>query len=308
MTRALHDQDTGYYSQKIRSIGHRGDFTTIPEHTSALAKSIAAWASLALRKHKTRHLIELGPGNGTLAKEVRSYLPLLQRTTTKLHLVESSASLRNVQNKLLGSGATFHKNIQDALKATNGSAVIYSNEFVDAFPVRVFENSTGSHWQEVCIEGDLGNPKERFIPISNRSLPSSKIFQQKFSWPQRVEVHESYALFLSKWLPSLKAAEVLTIDYGDTAALVYQRRPKGSLRAYFHHTLRQNLEVYKNSGYQDITADVNFSDLRCWSEPWLKEVDYGSLSEFIAKQNPDETPSLSIATNEFRYLIQETRS
>jgi SAM-dependent MidA family methyltransferase len=59
---------------------------------------------------------------------------------------------------------------------------------------------------------------------------------------------------------------MLTIDYGDEMPALYRRRPRGTLRAYFHHQRFEGVEVWHRFGRQDITADVNFTDLRAWTE------------------------------------------
>ena len=57
---------------------------------------------------------------------------------------------------------------------------------------------------------------------------------------------------------------MLTLDYGDVFPQLYHRKPHGTLRAYLHHQVMTGAQVYENMGRQDITADVNFTDLmRC---------------------------------------------
>ena len=136
MARALHDPETGYYARRIHSVGRRGDFTTAPMLSDAPARAIAAWAAEALRETGCRNLIEIGPGEGKLAAAVLKHLPWRVRWKTRLHLVETSAPLTDRQRQLLGKRATWHRSMIDALKACDGGAVIYSNELVDAFPVR----------------------------------------------------------------------------------------------------------------------------------------------------------------------------
>ena len=59
---------------------------------------------------------------------------------------------------------------------------------------------------------------------------------------------------------------MLTIDYGDTADQLYHRRPQGTLRGYHQHQALAGLEIYRDPGHCDLTADVNFSDLIHWGE------------------------------------------
>jgi SAM-dependent MidA family methyltransferase len=85
------------------------------------------------------HPIVSGPGEGKLAAAVMAALPWHLRWKTRLHLVETSTPLAELQRKTLRGKATWHQNPAAALHACGGTAVIFSNELVDAFPVRRFD-------------------------------------------------------------------------------------------------------------------------------------------------------------------------
>lgn len=76
---------------------------------------------------------------------------------------------------------------------------------------------------------------------------------------------------------------MLTIDYGDEMPALIHRRPRGTLRAYFHHQRFEGLEIYHRFGRQDLTADVNFTDLRAWTERcgW-RTASLGTQAGFLA--------------------------
>ena len=279
MAKALHDPLHGYYARKIRTIGHRGDFTTAPMLSTAPARAIAAWATLALRATHCRNLIEIGPGAGTLAAAVLKSLPWSLRWKTRLHLVETSEPLAQIQCARLGKRASWHRTIQDALAACGGNAILYSNEWVDAFPVRRFEK-TAAGWQEIAVQ--LGGPhhaQESLMPLA--TLPDSSGFLASHPIGQRIEVHESFHHHLTEWLPLWKSGKMLTIDYGAEAESLYHRRPQGTLRAYLHQQRLDGLAIYQNPGRQDLTADVNFTDLQNWSRPWITNQRLTSFRQFL---------------------------
>lgn len=278
MARALHDPIRGYYARNIRDIGARGDFTTAPQLSEAPGKAIAAWVAVALRETGTRNVIEIGPGLGTLARQVIRNMPLGLRIRTRFHLVESSPALMDRQKSLLGKKIRHHPTIHSALDACSGKAVIYSNELVDAFPVRLFQKRDG-RWLEIALDHSGVQAAEILLPPAE--LPPSSVFQRDFSDGQRVEIHDSYRLWLESWLPSWKRGRMLTIDYGETVEKLHRRRPGGSLRAYFLHQRLEGSAIYANPGLQDITADVNFTDLVEWSSPWLESEDPLPLSDFM---------------------------
>lgn len=305
MARALHDPTHGYYARNIRDIGARGDFTTAPQLSGTPGKAIAAWVADALRETGTRDVIEIGPGLGTLARQVIRNLPLLLRLRTRFHLVESSPRLTERQKSLLGKRVTHHASIHSALGSCSGGAVIYSNELVDAFPVRVFEKAANT-WREIALDHSGGQTSEALLPPSE--LPPSSAFSLDFPDGQRVEIHDSYRLWLESWMPGWKRGAMLTIDYGESAENLYHRRPKGTLRAYFLHQRSEGPEIYLNPGLRDITADVNFTDLARWASPWADSDEPLALSSFLRPYAGDGDEAILAASSHFMALCQHRRA
>lgn len=279
MRRALYDPDHGYYARRITGVGKRGDFSTAPMLSDAPARAIAVWATRALRETSCRDLIEIGPGEGQLAAAVIHHLPWHVRWKTRLHLVETSAPLAKLQRMVLGKRAVWHESPIAALSACAGRAVIFSNELVDAFPVRRFQRSTDD-WLELAIQTRAGGiVHESFMPPA--PLPDSSGFSTCHPPGQWIEVHDSYRRWLLEWLPHWHAGRMLTIDYGARADSLYQRRRHGTLRAYLLHQRLNGPAIYQNCGRQDLTADVNFTDLMKWSAPWATTTRLQSLADFI---------------------------
>jgi len=281
MSYALHDPKHGYYARSISTVGRGGDFTTTAEISPALAKAIAAWLCDQLRATKCVHVIELGPGSGALAAAVRAQLPWHVRWRTQWHLVETSTSLRSIQQQHPQlRGVQWHDSVEEALSASSGAACLYSNEFFDAFPVRLFQLGC-DEWLEVYLrqtaKGDL---VECLLAVDE--LPESSLWQRSWRQGQRVEVHQS----VQKWLQAMghhwQRGAMLTIDYGATADSLYPRQPMGSLRSYRAQQRMTGLDLYKNVGNQDITADVNFTDLMDWSCSFATAQSLQTQAEFLA--------------------------
>lgn len=282
MRTALHDPRRGYYARNIRGVGGgRADFTTVPGRFSGiLSTAVARWAAAAMRETGCRDLIEIGPGEGTLMRGVIAALPWRLRWRTRFHLVETSEVLRTRQQALLGRGPDWHVTPAQAMRACSGRAVIFSNELVDAFPVRVFQKS-GDSWRELAVEL---NPDGRVTGetwLDCDRLPDSTIFALAHAEGQRVEVHESYQHWLASWLSNWRAGEMLTIDYGASARVLYGRRPAGTLRGYLLHERVTGAGIYQNVGLQDLTADVNFSDLERWADPHCMLLGSATLADFL---------------------------
>jgi SAM-dependent MidA family methyltransferase len=304
MRAALYDPDVGYYTGRIRTVGSRGDFSTWPGLDSSLAGAVAAW----LRESSPRHVIEVGAGSGRLAADMLGRLGWIRRRLTTLHIVEISPVLRREQQQLLRHRrVAWHDTMQDALRAAGGKADIYSNELADAFPCRVFIRHSGA-WLELALHIGGGSARENPVPCA---LPRSSAFGGNPPDGARVEVHESYRRWLASWAPMWTAGRMLTVDYGAQMPALYHRRPEGTLRAYAHHQRLTGPDVYASFGRRDITADVNFTDLRTWGEDlgWTTD-SLGTLSEFIASRRPRiRLPDAFAAPGEsFQALVQSRSS
>lgn len=277
MKHALHDPEGGYYSRNIKTVGSSGDFSTTPTLSTVLGKAIAKSAVDWSKLNKTPlNLIEIGGGDGSLADSIIKSIPFMKSWRLQYHIVDSSPPLvENQQQRNISKKILWHNNINAALNACKGIAFIFSNELVDAFPVRIFKKSA-THWNELYLHND----QEHFCPCADSIPNSSALTVADHKIGQKVEVHESYREWLQEWLPSWKVGQLLTIDYGDTHPQLYYRKPEGTLRAYSHHQLITGKAVYQHSGKMDITADVNFTDLIDWGKQDGLETNY-----FITQRN-----------------------
>jgi SAM-dependent MidA family methyltransferase len=267
MQLALYDPEAGYYTARVARVGREGDFSTSATLSDSLGCAIAAWlrAEAVHLRFRRPELIELGAGDGSLARAVLRRLGWRARFSSRYHIVEISTKLREVQRERLeGYGVFWHPDVETAVKAAGGKAVLFSNEFVDAFPCRRFVRGDDG-WREIFFCHENGTWHEWSYKVTD--LPDSSALH---GWAtpmrkgQRVEVHESYGRWLRDLGQLLDCGSLLTVDYGGSPREVYHRRPEGTLRAYAHHQRLTGLDVYRRPGHQDLTADVNFDDLKRW--------------------------------------------
>lgn len=277
MREALYHARFGYYTANIREFGRRGDFTTWPALNDRLGRAIGRWI-LKSKPPGRPNIIEIGAGSGELAGSIIKAIGWWNRP--RYHIVEISPLLRRAQQKRVGSRAAWHVDISEALAASDGAAIIVSNELVDAFPCRVFKKDPEG-WSELALRIEETRAIEEWI---NRPLPESTAFMHPWPVGQRLEVHESFQSWRRDWLPAWESGIMLTIDYGDECPALYVRRPHGSLRAYAHHQRLEGREVYAGFGLRDLTADVNFSDLE--REAMVSTTAFGTLAKFIANNDP----------------------
>lgn len=261
---ALYHPEHGYYARNIRTVGRRGDFATSASLGEALGSGIARWLWKNRIPHRGKwHVIEAGAGSGELARTVLRRLGPWRRLGLHYHIVETSPVLRAEQQRALTQFRVhWHDSMDAALAACDGRALVFSNELLDAFPCRVFERRDG-RWLELAIRIDGGHVAECLLHCDP---PASSVLEIDATDGQRAEVNVAAAEWLASWAGAARDVRMLTIDYGDETPALYRRRPRGTLRAYFHHQRFEGVEVWHRFGRQDITADVNFTDLRAWTE------------------------------------------
>jgi SAM-dependent MidA family methyltransferase len=260
---ALHHPEGGYYATRIRGIGRGGDFTTVPTRSRSLGRAVARW--LRARGAPELPVIECGPGDASLASAVLQEFGWFERRRVRLHLVETSAPLREQQKQALRARRVhWHQDIRAALEACGGRALIYHNEFFDAFPCRVFRR-TEDAWAELHLEVADSRLTAAFR-APGRPLPASTALPRDWPAGQRVEVFAAVADWMCGMAPSWTGGAMLAIDYGTPVESLYHRRPQGTLRAYRRHERLEGGAVFEMPGLQDVTADVNFSDLAEWAQ------------------------------------------
>jgi SAM-dependent MidA family methyltransferase len=327
MQEALYHPTHGYYTSAVKEVGARGDFSTSASLHPVLGEAIAGWArarreELGLPRPTT--LIEIGAGSGQLAKSVLSALGLRGRASMRYAIVEISEPLRRAQRELLGRRRVrWYDTIDQALAAANGQALIFSNELVDAFPFHLLVRR-GDGWREVGVRlaEDRLVEEERDVedPRLLGGLCSAPGALHDASPGQRCEIHLAYHDWLAEWVPRLDRGALLTVDYGETVEQLYAGRRRGTARAYFQHLTLRGARVYGRVGRQDLTADVNFTDLQDWGEAvGLRNRSLSTQGEFLSRWVPDldaraeREPALAYvshpagAGHAFKALEQQTR-
>ena len=302
MREALYHPQFGYYARRISTVGQSGDFSTSATLHGALGTALAAWATDRrgqLLPDGLWHLIELGGGTGQMAAEILSRLSWWSRRKLSYHIVERSETLRMEQGKRLSEWPmiSWHQEIEEALQAASGEALIVSNEFVDAFPCVRLEWSGMGGWREIGSGWDEATERlvERSRPWQVTDEESkafhSSIFDPEYTkmlaMGQRSEWHLDYARWLQRWASRWTRGALLTIDYGDLLPTLYYRRPTGTARAYYQHRRCTGNEIYARLGEQDITADVNFTDLVHWGASLgMETIELCTQADFLRRWLP----------------------
>ena len=282
MELALFHPVRGYYTRRIRGIGKSGDFSTSTTLSPALGKAVFHWL-MAEAKHLGLDpliIIEPGVGTGTLAKVILSQ----RRPWSRIRYFGVDVGTESaILDKSLNRRRRFHlfDSIEAALQEAHGKAIVISNELVDTFPCRRLVRLE-SGWADIYLRYDDQEWRQELSPASI-SFPCSAL-DAGFPVGQAIEVHESFRAWLAKVSAQLNTGAILTIDYGGKPQEIYYRRPGGTVRGYFRQERIEGMEILRRAGYQDLTADVNFTDLQTWGDSVaLKAIDCLAQREFVGR-------------------------
>ncbi len=307
MELALYDDEHGYYmtgggrsSATAFPIGREGsDFFTVPCLSPVLAKCLVrqlAEIDERLGHPPVFHLLEMGPGEGVLFRDMlqechEQQASLFHRLSCIL--VERSPAFRRRQRETL---AVWDKQeglirwVDELQTVSNGSltGVLLSNELVDAFPVhRIRMGQDGL--QELYVASQNHALQEQWGEPSTPELSS-------FLSDLGVELPGGFTTEISleavEWVKQvarvLDRGVVITIDYGHTAQDYFApERKNGTLMGYHRHTVSTN--PYTRVGEQDLTAHVNFSSLAHAGERvGLTTTGFTNLQHFLMSVGIDE--------------------
>jgi NADH dehydrogenase [ubiquinone] 1 alpha subcomplex assembly factor 7 len=249
---------TSAYYAKGTAFGREGDFTTAPEISQVFGELVGAWCCLvweALGRPAPFHLVELGPGRGTLMADLLRAATALPGflDAARLHLVETSQTLRERQKTALaGFAPAWHAEIGEL--PNDAPLILVGNEFLDALAIRQYVKTT-SGWHERLI-GIGKDGKLQFLFEQTPSLePPVPDFLADAPPGSIVETNpQALALIdhLAKRFRNTPGA-ALFIDYGPLESGIGD-----SLQAVKGHAFAP---VLQDPGASDLTAHVDFAAL-----------------------------------------------
>ncbi len=262
MTEALTNPKFGYYVNQ-NPFGKGGDFITAPEVSQMFGELVGLWFAdiwLKMRRPVKVHLIELGPGKGTLMADLVRVLDVLPefRNVLELHLVEASPQLIKVQKNALVNfkgKITWHETVKTALVAAEGddmATFVIANEFFDALPIRQFQKGDlGWHERMVTVneKGDgLINMLSPF-PVQDVELPEHLKAADLHSIIELSPMAEYITGLISEHIKSNTGA-TLFVDYGYN-----EYRTGETLQAIEKH---KYASIFERPGHADLSSHVNF--------------------------------------------------
>src|SRR5271157_830906 len=154
MALALAHPEFGYYMNRD-PLGASGDFTTAPEISQMFGELLGLWAAevwSSMGSPSPVHLIEIGPGRGTLMSDALRAARIVPefRAALDVWLAEMSPTLAAMQHELLLDSGVAVAWAQKLSEIPSGPAIVIGNEFLDALPVRQFVR-VGGQWRERTV-------------------------------------------------------------------------------------------------------------------------------------------------------------
>jgi SAM-dependent MidA family methyltransferase len=296
MELALYCPLYGYYEVKKDNVGRAGDFFTSVSVGSLfgemLAFQFAEWLEPGVRSQRSEvRMAEAGAHDGKLAKDILTWLRLRRPglfDQSEYVIIEPSARRQEWQRETLREFAPKVRWLTELPAASRlavgvppFAGILFSNELLDAFPVRRFGwDARQKKWFEwgVALDGDkfvwakfqkseVGGQRsesenqngEPNSPTSNFQLPTSllDILPDNFT----TEICPAAERWWRDAATFLRNGKLLTFDYGLSAGEFFSpERNDGTVRAYHRHQLCTDLLA--RPGEQDLTAQVNFTAIQ----------------------------------------------
>ncbi|PPR42439.1 MAG: hypothetical protein CFH21_01113 [Alphaproteobacteria bacterium MarineAlpha5_Bin11] len=261
----LYDVESGYYIRN-NPIGKRGDYITSPEISQLFGELLGLYIIDYWNNYIRSEfaLIELGPGKGTLmkdllriSKEFKEFYKLIN-----LKLVEKNKKLELIQKKLLKVKSKDVNNIEwleDIKNINNDNFIIIANEFFDCFPVKQFTKINGQYYEKIVKYNEYEEKFffDKIIIKDNIKNIVADIFKiRKFHEGDILEISFEKDNYLKTIGNKLKCGNglLIIIDYGD-----YFSKGKSTIQSFYSHKLTNFLD---NPGTQDLTHKIDFSSIK----------------------------------------------
>ena len=270
------------YYQKKNKFGHGGDFVTSPHVSSIFSEMIAIWIVLfwnKIKKPKTLNILELGPGDGTMGKDIISSLGKINffKSNVNYYFLEKSKSLKKIQKKNLKNEKNIYwiDNLKEFEKKDN--LIILGNEFFDALPVKQF-GKRGDSWFEKYVF--FNKKKQLSFVFKKAKLESIRKIEKIYNL--KINKFIEYPPILEKLIKNIsdllknKNSIFLTIDYGEESRIC-----NDTVQAIYKN---KKSNILQNVGESDITYQVNFFHLiKLFKKNKLHLVEFTTQSNFLQK-------------------------
>ena len=278
MQHALYHPELGYYSTGDLKIGKNGDFYTSPHVSSAFGEVIGIFIEKAINYLEITDftILELGAGKGFLALDILNYL---SGKPELYDLINYIIIDNNVINTYIDK-LEIHKEKTIILNNINEldcklKGVVISNELFDSLPfhrIKYLDNK----FREIYVNYENNGFNEITRGLSSeRIMDYLNNYDLNLTDSKQIEVNLLAKEILKDISFILDSGFILTIDYGHLSDNYFDNeRIDGTFRCFYRHTVNDN--PYINIGDQDITADVDFTNLIESGTQFFSTIDFGN--------------------------------
>lgn len=279
MALCLFDPEAGYYTTR-EPFGAGGDFITAPEVSQMFGELVAVWLYQAWQASGAPMpvtLAEIGPGRGTLMKDMLRTLSRLDPQFTRgasIALIETSPRLRDVQKATLANLPTTVQWHETVVSLPDAPLFIVGNELFDAVPIRQFVR-TADGWRERMVgldaSGDLAffagaaSLDASLLPPDAASAAIGTIVEIA---PARSALMQTIAERIAT-----RGGTGLFFDYGHL-----QPGAGDTLQALRRH---EHEDVLASPGEADVTSHVDFSALAASARAAGLRADFSTQGSFL---------------------------
>jgi SAM-dependent MidA family methyltransferase len=306
MELALHAPGLGYYSAGSTKFGTAGDFVTAPTLGRVFGRTLARQAAQILHAG-IPDLVELGAGDGGLARDLLAELEILGSLPQRYLILETSADLRARQRDLLRREIPHLAGRVEWLDTLPAAltALVLGNEVLDAMPVHIIEVSAGGV-AERGVTLDRGEFQWQTRPATGALLAAA----QALALPPGyiTEINLAAQSFVATLAAALERGVALFIDYGFPAREYYHaQRSTGTLMC--HYRQHAHDDPLCLAGLQDITAHVDFSALAAAAaRAGLDLLGYANQAQFLINCGITDVLAATPAENAAAYLPQAAQA
>jgi SAM-dependent MidA family methyltransferase len=281
---ALYHPEHGYYSAGEPRWGRDGDFLTAPTASRWYVSTISRLVLELSAQVASLEILDVASGDGTFLASLWESLKDSNHSVRRTLSVEKSEAQRRTQEKRLRELEVVRAESVAKLSAPVYPRVVHASELYDAFPVhRVVQRSSGLHEQWVAVSGHGLVLEERLATAGLQSYID--LHGVVLAEDQIAELDLDAEAFHRRLLASSGDSSIAVIlDYGYQAKRLYDPRGRagGSLACYKRHQLVR--DPLCDPGEQDITAHVNWDDLRLAAgDAGWSEIGLWTLTEFLGR-------------------------
>lgn len=281
------------YTMNRDPLGVDGDFVTSPEISQMFGELVGAWAcheflcsSFSKDKSVPLKIIELGPGRGTMMKDILRVIGQLRKyigeeRKVEITMIEISETLKKKQEEnlkeFLGENLkiSWFDNIDDVAVEKGTPEYILCHEFFDALPIQKFKIGADNEMREILVDYDPKHSRKLRYVVSPKTSPKlqktefikgflkmdeTSLLNKGFN---EFEVCLDAAVAMSKISHRIVDTQGagLIVDYGFLSDMKPTEENKGKLDTFRGYRKHAQVDVLEYPGETDLTADVDFDFL-----------------------------------------------